>query len=158
MQWYKIIATSLGVGYSPIAPGTMGAILGTILFYALNLFLLKLNFSWNYVILVNVIAIIFFLLLGVKAIKNVHKIWKHDDNRIVIDEVAGVWVTALFVPVQWKYYLLALIVFRFFDIVKPLGIKNFDRMKNDLSVMLDDLLAGFYGWLLIQILLFFKLI
>ena len=158
MKLQKYIATSLGMGYVPVAPGTAGAILGIILLFLFNKLLVYYNISQATMYILDIVAIVFVMIIGVAAIKKVHTIWEHDASKIVIDEVVGVWITALFLPVTWQYYLYALIIFRFFDIAKPLFIKKFDQMHNDWSVMLDDVLAGIYGLLTMQLLVFFKLI
>jgi len=154
----KLIVTGLGTGYSPVAPGTAGAILGIFLLYFLNKLLAMQHMAKSLEYLFYLSAIILITLAGVYAIKKVHKIWPHDDNKIVIDEIAGVWITACCLPLNWQYYLWALILFRFFDIIKPLGIKKFDQMHNDWSVMLDDLLAGLYGFIVLQGLIHFNII
>ncbi len=156
MKYQKYIATGLGSGYSSLAPGTAGAILGILLLFFFNKLLSTANVDNVYITILDLVAIIFFTFLGVSSIKEVHKQWSHDDNKIVIDEVVGVWIAALFVPLHWKYYLAALILFRFFDIVKPLFIKKFDQMHNDWSVMLDDILAGIYALISLQILIHFN--
>ncbi len=153
---YKIIATSLGTGYSPIAPGTAGSILGIVVWYAMNYLMGELGLNNNLLFAFDLVAIILVLFLGVKATKEVHKIWEHDASKIVIDEVVGVWITALAIPLNWKYYLYALVLFRFFDIAKPLFIRKLDKMKNDWSVMLDDVLAGIYGLISLQLILYFE--
>jgi len=153
MNYQKYIATGLGTGFSAIAPGTAGAILGIILLFISNRLLIMFDINQVYVSVFDLVAIFLVSLLGVKSIKAVHQEWQHDDNRIVIDEIVGVWIAALFLPVNWKYYLGALVLFRFFDIVKPLFIKSFDRMHNDWSVMLDDILAGIYALISIHILM-----
>ena len=155
MKYQKYIATGLGTGYSAIAPGTAGAILGIILLFISNKLLIAFDINQVYVAVFDLVAIFLVTLLGVESIKAVHKEWPHDDNRIVIDEVIGVWIGALFLPVEWKYYLGALVLFRFFDIVKPLFIKKFDRMHNDWSVMLDDILAGIYALISMHLLMKF---
>ncbi len=158
MKFAKLIATGLGTGFSPFAPGTAGAILGIILLYFHNKLLSVLHISESLQILLNLFAIILISFIGVYAIKKVHQIWPHDDNKIVIDEVVGVWIAALALPLQWQYYLYALILFRFFDITKPFFIKKFDQMHNDWSVMLDDILAGVYSLITLQLLIHFNLI
>ncbi len=158
MKYQKYIATGLGSGYSSLAPGTAGAILGIVLLFIFNKCLLMCHISGTKIIVPDLFAIILISFAGVKAINKVHKIWQHDDNRIVIDEIAGVWIAALLLPVEWKYYLGALLLFRFFDITKPLFIKKFDRMHNDWSVMLDDMLAGIYALIVMQILIYYNLI
>jgi len=155
---HKIIASGLGTGLSPIAPGTAGSVLGIVLFYSLNLSFDKMGINFNTIIALNAVAIIFVLLLGVYSIKIVHKTWEHDAPKIVIDEIVGVWIAVFAMPLKWEYYLYALILFRFFDIAKPLFIRKLDNMENDWSVMLDDVLAGVYSLIVIQLLYYFNLI
>ena len=158
MKVSKIIASGLGTGFAPIAPGTVGSILGIFLWWILNYLLTGFNIDFRNILLLNLLAIIVILIVGVFSIKNVHKQWEHDAPEIVIDEIVGVWIAALALPFDRLYYLYALILFRFFDIAKPLFIRKFDNMKNNWSVMLDDVLAGIYSFVLIQILLYFKII
>jgi phosphatidylglycerophosphatase A len=158
MKLHKIIASGFGSGYAPIAPGTAGAIVGIILFYFLNLILISLKFSHAFILLSNLFAIIFTLLLGVFSINKVHTIWEHDAPKIVIDEIVGVWIAVFAMPFEWQYYLYALILFRFFDIVKPLYIRRLDNMGGDWSVMLDDVLAGIYSLIVLQALYFLNIL
>jgi len=145
MKFYKGIATALGSGYFPVAPGTAGSIVGSVFLFGLNSMLDSCNLGTAPILLIDALAILFVTFLGVYAIKKVHEVWPHDDNKIVIDEVIGVWIASFALPIQWHYYLLALILFRLFDIFKPLGIRKLDKMQSDWSVMLDDVLAGVYA-------------
>jgi len=156
MKFYKITASGLGTGYSPVAPGTAGAVLGIILLWIFNFALQRLNIGQPIILAFNFGAVILVMLIGVKSIKEVHKIWKHDAGKIVIDEIVGVWIAAFAIPFEWEYYLSALILFRFFDIAKPLYIKKFDNMKTNWSVMLDDVLAGIYSLVVLQLIIYFK--
>ncbi|RLD75606.1 MAG: phosphatidylglycerophosphatase A [Bacteroidetes bacterium] len=158
MKIHKIIATGLGTGYAPIAPGTAGSILGILLFWLLNYLLGSLNIDSQISLLLNLFAIIFVLLIGVYSIKKVHTVWEHDASKIVIDEVVGVWIAIYAMPFEWQYYLYAFILFRFFDITKPLFIRRLDKMPGDWSVMLDDVLAGIYSLIVIQVLFYFNVI
>jgi phosphatidylglycerophosphatase A len=63
-------------------------------------------------------------------------------------------ITLLFVPHQVIYLLVSLVAFRFFDIVKPLGIRKLEKLPRGWGVMADDLLAGIYGLIVIQLLIF----
>jgi len=152
LKIHKIIASGFGTGYAPIAPGTVGSIIGILLFYLLNQIEINLELSLSTILLVNAGVIFFVALLGVNSIKNVHYVWEHDASSIVIDEIVGVWIAVFAMPHEWKYYLIALILFRFFDIAKPLLIRKLDKMSSDWSVMLDDVLAGLYSLVVIQIL------
>ncbi len=158
MKIHKIIATGLGTGYAPIAPGTAGSILGILLFWLLNYLLSSLNIDSQIILLLNLFVIIFVLLIGVYSIKKVHTVWEHDASKIVIDEVVGVWIAIYAMPFEWQYYLYAFILFRFLDITKPLFIRRLDKMPGDWSVMLDDVLAGIYSLIVIQVLFYFNVI
>lgn len=158
MNIHKIIASGLGTGFAPIAPGTAGSILGVFLFWIFNYLLTGFNISFRMILFLNLFAIIFVMLIGVYSIKKVHKQWEHDASQIVIDEIIGVWIAAFAVPLMWKYYLYAIILFRFFDITKPFFIRKLDKMNSNWSVMLDDVLAGTYSLIVIQVLLYFNII
>ncbi len=158
MNIHKIIASGLGTGFAPIAPGTAGSILGVFLFWIFNYLLTGFNISSRMILFLNLFAIIFVMLIGVYSIKKVHKQWEHDASQIVIDEIIGVWIAAFAVPLMWKYYLYAIILFRFFDITKPFFIRKLDKMNSNWSVMLDDVLAGTYSLIVIQVLLYFNII
>ena len=155
MSIAKIIASGLGTGYTPKAPGTAGALLGVIIAYLINYLLLSINIENTLLWSFNIILIIILLLAGVWATKKMHKEWSHDASKIVIDEIVGVYIAILFVPFHWKYYLIGFILFRFFDILKPLGIKNLDGLKSSWSVMLDDVLAGVYSLIVLQLMIYF---
>jgi phosphatidylglycerophosphatase A len=68
--------------------------------------------------------------------------------------VIGVWIAAFAIPAKWYYYLIALILFRIFDIVKPFGIRKLDALKSNWSVMLDDILAGIYALIILLFLVY----
>ena len=152
------MASGLGTGYAPIAPGTTGSILGILIFYFINLAFERLNINQTSIIVLNSVSIIIVLLIGVYSIKKVHQKWEHDAPQIVIDEIVGVWIAVFALPFHWQYYLFALILFRFFDIAKPLYIRKLDRLKNNWSVMLDDVLAGVYANIALQILVYFNIL
>ncbi len=158
MKIHKIIASGLGTGFAPIAPGTAGSILGVFLFWIFNYLLTGFNISSRMILPLNLFAIIFVMFIGVYSIKKVHKQWEHDASQIVIDEIIGVWIAAFAIPLMWKYYLYAIILFRFFDITKPFFIRKLDKMNSNWSVMLDDVLAGIYSFIVIQVLLYFNII
>ena len=158
MRLYKVIATGLGTGYAPLAPGTAGSILGILLFYLFNYSLNLFSIEPWLIHILNLFVIISVLVFGVFSIKKVHAIWEHDASKIVIDEIVGVWIAVFAMPFQWQYYLYALLLFRFFDITKPLYIRRLDNMDGDWSVMLDDVLAGIYSLIVLQALNFFNIL
>jgi phosphatidylglycerophosphatase A len=97
------------------------------------------------------------LIAGIWSANALEKEWGHDNNKIVIDEVAGMMITLLFVPVTIEHLLTGLLLFRFFDIVKPLGIRQAEALPGGWGVMADDVLAGVYAQLLLQLMIATKL-
>ena len=139
----SIFPTLFGIGYSPIAPGTIGSIFSIIFLY----FLIKFV---SYSFLVIIFLIIFFTSL--KLIQKYSNLLKsHDSSTIVIDEFLGIFLIILFYDYlkfsnDFIMFLLILILFRFFDILKIFPINWVDKnIKNSFGVVLDDLLAGVYS-------------
>ena len=150
----KAIATSLGAGYSPVAPGTCGAFVG-LAFYWLAFYLETqgyIEFSQLHLIT----AIIVFTGLGIVATNRLEPIWGHDPQKIVMDETVGQWIALLFVPFDWRLMIIACILFRFFDILKPLGIRQLESLPGGYGVMGDDILAGIYACIIIHIFIYFS--
>jgi phosphatidylglycerophosphatase A len=150
----KQIATFFGIGYTPIAPGTAGALAGGVLFYLIIFILNKIGLSFYSTQWIMTLLTVVVLLVSVKAIKNLNRVWQHDAQQIVIDEVVGVWIAMLFIPVSWLNYLIAFVLFRIFDITKPFLIKKIDRLKSSWSVLLDDVVAGLYANLVLQLIIY----
>ncbi len=149
----KIIATGGGLGYSPKAPGTVGTI-GALL---ISLLVLRYTIDpfCNYLHLI--LALVSYI-IGVFVTKKVIPEWGDDPSKVVIDEYCGFWLAIAFTPMNLTYYLLAFGLFRFFDITKILGISYFDRQKTAHGVMLDDVLAGIYTALVINIVWWLELL
>lgn len=141
-NWDIALATGFYSGYSPFAPGTIGALVATLIWLIGYFFL-------DYVCLqiVTSVAILVFTLLSIPSINRLEKIWGEDPSRVVVDEMVGVWISLLAVPVDghWGYIVGAFVLFRLFDIVKPLGVRRMEQIGGGWGVMLDDILAGVYG-------------
>lgn len=138
----KLLATSFGVGFLPVAPGTWGAILAIILWLPLYLWA---GVTTTFV--VTLIATITYCILGMWASTVSERYWGKDPVIACADETVGQWLSLLpvtpFCP--WWEILLSLALFRFFDIYKPLGIRSMERFKGGFGMMADDLLAGIYS-------------
>ena len=139
----SIFPTLFGIGYSPIVPGTIGSIFSIVFLY----FLIKFV---SYSFLVIIFLIIFFTSL--KLLEKYSNLLKsHDSSTIVIDEFLGIFLIILFYDYlkftnDFIMFLLILILFRFFDIIKIFPINWVDKnIKNSFGVVLDDLLAGVYS-------------
>jgi len=147
-----LIATTFGAGFSPVAPGTAGAIVGGAflwLFHQLEWFPTYPN------PLVFIVLIVIVALLGIYATNKLEQEWGKDPSKVVIDELVGVWIAMVFVPFSWLNLLLAFGLFRFFDIAKPLGVRKMEQFKGGVGVMADDVLAGIYANLALQLILLF---
>ena len=142
---YHFLATLGGLGLSPIGPGTVGSIFGWFIFIALSHFISAIG-------LVTLTTFIIVISVYISTIVTKDLIEK-DHKSIVIDELAGIWLAMI--PVifiassQYErsvYALLALIIFRIFDISKPFPISYIDKnVKNGLGIVLDDLIAAIFA-------------
>lgn len=141
-----LIGTGFGSGLFPVGPGTAGSVLATLIWMALGLAMPEGNaLQW----LTLSLAIVF-TPIGTWATARLQPFWGDDPSRVVIDEMVGVWIVLVAVrPGQYWWAMAALILFRFFDILKPLGIKTLDRKKGAFWVMGDDILGGIYALLCI---------
>jgi phosphatidylglycerophosphatase A len=150
MQFHKLISTCLGIGYIGKGAGTVAAIATCVAWYLAW----AGGFPPLYLALIIAAAV---TIIGIWSSDVVSKIWGKDPAKIVIDEAAGMCISLLFLPVNWKYMLAALVLFRIFDIGKPLYISQMEKFRGGWGIMLDDVLAGVYANILLQIALFFKL-
>ena len=136
-----IIGTGFGSGFWPWGPGTAGALLATVMWSVLSFFL-----SSSTLFFVTLALVIVLTALGTWATQRLMPFWGDDPSRVVADEMVGVWIPlAGLHPGEYAWAVAALVLFRFFDIVKPLGIKKLDRMKGAFWVMGDDILGGVYA-------------
>jgi phosphatidylglycerophosphatase A len=97
------------------------------------------------------VLILIFLWIGVKGSNLVEAEWGDDPKQTVIDEMIGVWIAILGMPLTWPWLLGGFVLFRFFDIAKPLGIRQLEAIKGGWGIMLDDVLAGVYANLVLQV-------
>lgn len=149
MKWYKTIASVGGIGYVGKGGGTIAAVVFCVIWL-----LLPANYSNN---IWQIVITFFIIALGIWSSNKVDALWGKDSSKVVIDEVAGMAITLLYVPQHIEYMFAGLIAFRFFDIVKPLGIKKLESWPKGWGVMADDVLAGLYALIVVQLLLQFKL-
>ncbi len=146
---YKTFATGFGSGYSPFAPGTAGAVVGVIMVWLSHKFLFPNEFI-SYPLFLLLATIVFFF-IGVVTTNKLESEWGKDPSKIVIDEIIGVWIGLLWLPIEWPWILAAFALFRFFDILKPLGIRKAEALPGGWGVMLDDVLAGVYTLIVLQL-------
>jgi phosphatidylglycerophosphatase A len=142
IKMHKLICTWFGIGYIK-GGGTVAAFVCCVCWF----FAAK-NGCNNKIFFITTLLI---TAIGIWSATKVETDWGKDSYRVVIDEVSGMAVSLLFVPLQLKYIATAFILFRFFDILKPLFIRNLEKLPGGWGVMADDLLAGIYTNLIMQV-------
>ena len=144
--YHEMIATGLGVGHFPYGPGTMGALLAILIW-----FLITTTAGYSTWLTITFVLVGVFTFQGVWSSTVAERYWGEDPSRVVIDEVVGQWITLLAIPAtfSWWHVLTAFVLFRFFDIVKPLGVRKMENFKGGWGIMADDILAGIYGAILL---------
>jgi phosphatidylglycerophosphatase A len=147
---HTIIVTAFGAGFSPFAPGTAGAIVACGILWLIEKLELFTTYSISYLLLILVCTG-----LGVVSTNYLEKHWGKDPSKVVMDEVIGMWIAMVFIPLSYLNILLAFILFRFFDIAKPLGIRKLEKLPGGIGVMADDVLAGVYANIVLQVIIIF---
>lgn len=136
-------STFFYLGYLPLIPGTFGSLAGIFLFY-----LVKDNPG------IYVLLILFTLALGFWLSGRVERIThKKDPSCVVIDEVCGMLLSLIFIPAQPKFIILAFFLFRLLDTLKPYPADKLQRLRGGVGIMSDDIVAGFYTNLILQVVL-----
>jgi phosphatidylglycerophosphatase A len=148
-KFFLFLATGFGVGYSPVAPGTLGTLIAIPVYYFLSEIPSPLY----------EITLIAFFFLSVWISENAEIFFgKKDDQRIVIDEIMGFLITMLWVPKTIRFIIIGFFLFRVFDILKPFPIRRLEkRLKGGFGVVLDDVAAGVYSNIILQIISYFTL-
>jgi phosphatidylglycerophosphatase A len=146
----KIIATVGGIGYIKKGSGTVAALMMCVVWY----FSFR-NYSPNNWLLAGIIIIIF--VVGIWSSTAVEKIWGKDSSKVVIDEIGGMCVSLFLLPVCVPYIIIGFVLFRCFDIAKPLFIRKSEALPGGWGVMADDLLAGIFANLILQVVVRFNL-
>ena len=131
------LAFGLGSGLSRYAPGTMGTLAAIPFAFILK----SLPPAGFWLLLIGS------FLAGIKICDiSSKRLGQHDPGGIVWDEMVAYWLSVAFIPVSWQWWLLAFVLFRFFDIVKPWPIRRVEKMfGGGLGIMLDDIVAAAYA-------------
>ena len=134
----EFIATGLGTGYSPVAPGTVGSAVALIVYWCLP-------FQGTGNTIEFFITVAALLILGTWASNEVSNPTDPDPKRITIDEWVGVLITVAFLPATWMWLLSGFLLFRVLDVIKPFYIKKLEKIPGGAGIMLDDVAAGLIG-------------
>ena len=148
LDYVALALATFGVGYLPIAPGTLGSLVGVLIFLAARR--MAIVFGINDII-IEILLIVVITLLGIWAASQTERLaGRKDPSKVVVDEVSGQMIS-LFPLVLFRWWpvapavIISFILFRFFDIVKPYPARRFERLRSGLGIMADDLVAGLYG-------------
>ena len=139
------LATCGPVGYVPLAPGTAGSLVGLACYGAVRL----LGGDWTQLALAAAVTG-----CGVWAATAAERHFgRSDPGHVVIDEVAGMLLTLLWLPVTWQGAAAGFCLFRLFDVVKPFPARRLERLRGGWGIMADDIAAAAYAHVALRILL-----
>lgn len=145
----KLLATSFGAGFLPVAPGTWGALVAIVLWLPLYIWATP-----AVTVTVTVSAAVVYFIVGTWASTIAERYWGKDPVVACADETVGQWISLI--PVTclcpWWEILISFGLFRFFDIFKPLGIRSMEKLPGGYGMMADDILSGVYAAVLIYVL------
>ncbi|MAX29466.1 MAG: phosphatidylglycerophosphatase A [Candidatus Marinimicrobia bacterium] len=141
---YKSIITFFFVGNIQFAPGTIASMFAMLVWFFIPL---------NLFIQLSIILILLFLSLFLCYIHSIESNIE-DPSYIVIDEVIGMFISLFMLPKQLSFYLLAFMLFRIFDILKPSIIYNAQDLKHGVGIIADDILAGLFTIIILNSILF----
>jgi phosphatidylglycerophosphatase A len=141
--WAWTVATFFGAGFGKPGPGTWGSIAAVLLWAAESM----LRHPSAHTMLVGLLIwIALAIALGVPASTIVaRESGRHDPGFVVIDEVAGQWIALLGSRASWQHALIALLLFRLFDITKPFPARQLEALPEGWGIVFDDVAAGLYA-------------
>jgi phosphatidylglycerophosphatase A len=147
--WAWAIGTFFGAGLLKPGPGTYGSISAVLLWYAAAHLLHPAPFA---LAIGTLIAAFLATLIGIPAATIVaHESGREDPGQVVIDEVAGQLIALIAIPADWQHAALSLLLFRFFDILKPPPVRQLERLHGGTGIMLDDVGAGLFALAIAQL-------
>jgi phosphatidylglycerophosphatase A len=142
--WAWTVATFFGAGLGKPGPGTWGSVAALLLWMVAAMGLHLPQYTLEFWLLIGIALA---LMLGIPASNIVEKeAGKEDPGFVVIDEVIGQWITLLGSAANWRHALLALVLFRLFDITKPFPVRQFEKLPGGWGIIFDDVAAGLYAW------------
>jgi phosphatidylglycerophosphatase A len=152
--WATLTATFFGIGHMRPGPGTWASAATMLLWAALAH---ALPYPLRTPILIGLAVVV--TIVGIPAATRVARASaRKDPGFVVIDEVAGQLISLIAVPLEWKTFLAGLILFRVFDILKPPPVRQLERLPEGTGIVLDDVAAGMYALVVMQLLLHWGLL
>lgn len=140
---HKFFITGVFSGYLPIAPGSWGSLLACIILW----------FAWPSLWYYQLLIILLFYRIAVYLAGIGQEYFGHDGRPIVIDEIIGQAVALFMAPHNIITYVLAFLLFRVFDIIKPYPARKLEKMHGGTGVVADDIAAGIYAVIVLQLII-----
>jgi phosphatidylglycerophosphatase A len=153
-RWATLVATFFGIGRLRPGPGTWASLVTTLLWW-----LIASRLTAPVQLAIILLLIVVSVAIGIPAAtREARGCGKKDPSHVVIDEVAGQLVTLITCPIVWRALLAGFILFRVFDILKPPPIRRLEKLPEGTGIVVDDLGAGVYALIVLQLLLHFGLL
>ena len=141
--WAWTVATFFGAGLGKPGPGTWGSVAAVLLW---GTFAWLVHPASQTMLIALLVGVVLSIALGVPAATiAARESGRHDPGFVVIDEVAGQWIALLGSPADWRHALIALILFRLFDITKPFPARQLEHLPEGWGIVFDDVAAGLYA-------------
>lgn len=137
----KLFASGLFSGYSPVASGTVGSLVGLAIYFIPG-------FEQPYYIMTASVVV---FLAGIKAADIMELRYGHDPAEVTIDEVLGMWFSLFLLPKSVVVAAAGFFIFRILDILKPFPARKFDETQGGFGIMMDDIVVAFYTNIILQI-------
>jgi phosphatidylglycerophosphatase A len=141
--WAWTVATFFGAGLGKPGPGTWGSVAAVLLW---STFAWLVHPASQTMLIALLVGVVLSIALGVPAATiAARESGRHDPGFVVIDEVAGQWIALLGSPADWRHALIALILFRLFDITKPFPARQLEHLPEGWGIVFDDVASGLYA-------------
>jgi len=144
-KFEKLLGSGFYTGYIPYASGTFGSMVALIIYFIPG-------FEKPEILIP---MILLFLVLGIKIGGKFEEFYGKDPTECTIDEIVGMWISLLFIPKHTVYIIIAFVIWRFFDIIKPYPANKVEEIKGGLGIMLDDVIAGIYALIVVNVIVLF---
>lgn len=165
VDYLAIALTTWGVGFLPLMPGTFGSMVGVGIYFLIKkldidtgLLFQGLGYTAGQfsalVWATNSILLVSFIIIGIWASGRTTSIFGNSDpSEAVVDEVMGMLITLLFIPItaSWHFVLAGFLLFRLFDIWKPYPIDSLQDLPGGVGVCADDIVAAIYAGMCLAI-------
>jgi phosphatidylglycerophosphatase A len=139
----KFVGSGLYTGFIPLASGTFASLAALAIYFIPH-------FENLYIILP---AIFIFILWGIKLGTKFEALYGKDPAECTIDEVVGMWITLLFLPKNILFALIAFLVWRTLDIIKPFPARKSESLEGGLGIMMDDIISAIYSLIIVHLIL-----